>query len=127
MKGCGGCKVIRGNQPHLNIPKGKTMKSFLLSTAALIALCVLSTADAEAGGYGFGFSTGGYSYSPASHYVRYTPSYTSWYRSYPAHTWHDTSHWDYHPPTIRRHRDHYHVTPGHWDWHQTGHLHHNHP
>lgn len=37
--------------------------------------------------------------------------------------YHDTSHFDYHPPQIIRHRNHFHVTPGHYDFHQTGHFH----
>ena len=35
--------------------------------------------------------------------------------------WHDTSHWDYHPPSYVRHYDHYDYVPGHWDFHRTGH------
>lgn len=43
-----------------------------------------------------------------------------------AHSWHDTSHWDYHPREVYRHGNHYHVQPGHWDWHEDGHMHHHH-
>jgi hypothetical protein len=38
-------------------------------------------------------------------------------------------HWDYHPATIRRHGNHYHVTPPHYDLHIPGqprHHHHHH-
>lgn len=39
-------------------------------------------------------------------------------------TYHDTTHLDYHAPTIRRHGNHLHVQPGHYDVHNTGHWHH---
>jgi hypothetical protein len=38
--------------------------------------------------------------------------------------WHDTSHYDYHPAEIVRHRNHYHYVPGHYDFHETGHFDH---
>lgn len=39
--------------------------------------------------------------------------------------WHDTSHYDYHPGEVRRHRNHFHYTPGHYDFHETGHWDHH--
>jgi hypothetical protein len=44
----------------------------------------------------------------------------------PADTWHDTSHWDYHPTEYVPHGNHLHAIPGHYDWHQAGHVDHNH-
>ena len=44
----------------------------------------------------------------------------------PAHTWHDTSHYDYHPGRVVRHGNHFDYQPGHYDWHQQGHIDHNH-
>ena len=44
----------------------------------------------------------------------------------PAHTWHDTSHWDYTPATVRRHGNHYDYTPARYDFHREGHVDHNH-
>jgi len=35
--------------------------------------------------------------------------------------YHDTTHYDYHPTTVYRHRNHFHVQPGHFDLHQSGH------
>jgi hypothetical protein len=32
-------------------------------------------------------------------------------------------HWDYHPGYIIDHGCHFHVVPGHYHWHNTGHLH----
>jgi hypothetical protein len=37
--------------------------------------------------------------------------------------YHDTTHYDYHPPTVYRHGSHYHVMPGHYDLHRSGHWH----
>jgi len=51
-----------------------------------------------------------------------SPGYGGYYGSYGRY--HNTSHWDYHPTTIVPHRGHYHVIPGHYDWHNTGHWHH---
>ena len=36
-------------------------------------------------------------------------------------TWHDTSHFDYHGPSLVPHGDHLDYTPGHYDLHRTGH------
>lgn len=41
------------------------------------------------------------------------------YRGY-----HDTTHFDYHPPQIYRHGNHYDFLPGHYDLHRSGHYHH---
>lgn len=49
----------------------------------------------------------------------YVPSY-----GWRAPTFHDTTHLDYHPPQIIRHRRHFHVQPGHYDVHRSGHWHH---
>ncbi|GAA5507779.1 hypothetical protein [Novipirellula caenicola] len=108
-----------------------------------IAACFALTADTSTAEAGNGFlrvgglhiSLGGSGYSHG-HYQHYTPRYGSSYRSYyggyhggygHGHRhgyYHDTSHWDYHPTEIIRHGNHFHVQPGHYDWHQTGHWHH---
>lgn len=36
-------------------------------------------------------------------------------------TWHDTSHYDYHGPSLVPHGNHYDYVPGHYDLHRTGH------
>lgn len=62
-------------------------------------------------GYGSGFRGGygtGYGYG------------SSWNRG---GIYHDTSHWDYHPTEVIPHRNHYHVVPGHYHLHNTGHYH----
>ena len=44
------------------------------------------------------------------------------YPSYGTHrTWHDTSHLDYHAPSLVPHRGHFDYVPGHYDVHRTGH------
>ncbi|WP_164103449.1 hypothetical protein [Candidatus Laterigemmans baculatus] len=55
-----------------------------------------------------------------SHYRgHYGGHYGHRYRGY-----HDTSHYDYHPPTIVPHRGHYDYIPGHYHFHRSGHYHH---
>jgi len=57
--------------------------------------------------------------------TNYHSGYRGGYRSrYSGGYYHDTSHFDYHAPTIYRHYNHYHVVPGHYDYHQSGHWHH---
>lgn len=40
-------------------------------------------------------------------------------------TWHDTSHYDWHGPSLRRHGNHFDYTPGHYDFHRDGHWDHH--
>jgi hypothetical protein len=37
--------------------------------------------------------------------------------------YHDTTHYDDHPPSVYRHGSHYHYVPGHYDLHRSGHWH----
>jgi hypothetical protein len=99
-------------------------KSMLWLSAALMAAGVsfLSTdsASAQWGRYrDYGHTYRNYDY----HNHRYG-NYGYRY-SYPRHgthyDWHDTSHYDYHPPSIRWHGNHIDVTPGHYDYHRQGH------
>ena len=75
------------------------------------------------GNYGSHYG-GGSAYYPShgsyNNYSNYNNHYT------PAHTWHNTSHYDYVPSHYRRHGNHYDRVPGGYQYHQTGHLHHNH-
>ncbi len=66
-----------------------------------------------------------HSYSPSRVYIGVGGfSYSSGYSTCSPRTpvWHDTSHYDYHPTEVLRHRDHYHVVPGHYDYHRSGHY-----
>ena len=97
--------------------------------------------DAEAsnviggGGFGLGFGPGGFGLPIGGHCGTniggfgggYGGGFGGGFGGYPAHTWHDTSHWDYRPTTVVPHGNHFDVVPGGYYWHRTGHLHHNHP
>ena len=106
------------------------MKRLLYAGAILAGLIGLGSSEAEAQ-RGYVYRDGGYGgygrqYSTRSH-LGYSPSYRSrsygWGgNSYRGHArWHDTSHYDYHPTTVTPHGNHYHVTPGHYDYHRSGH------
>lgn len=104
------------------------MKTLSLILGTALALFVMTTGDARADHWGCN-SRYGYNYAPQSRYYS-APSYgyNNFNRSYygghgnlGGSHWHDTSHWDYHPTQIVPHGNHYHVQPGHYDYHQTGH------
>lgn len=93
-----------------------TRSKLLTIAAATVALGVFAalpnTASAQWGGnpqWGGGYGWNSYN--------------SGWNQRYQPRRWHDTSHWDYHPTTVVPHGDHLHVVPGHYDWHQTGHMH----
>ena len=88
--------------------------------------------DRVVGGGGFGISVGGTSvYVGGAHGYRgqghgnYGGYGYGGYRQ-PAHSWHSTTHYDYHSGQLNRHGNHFHYQPGHYDRHRTGHWHHNH-
>jgi len=104
-----------------------------LVVAACVALVVaVAGGEAKAGhhhrsscGYGGGYyPTSGFSVSVGyGSFPRYAGGgiYSGYAPSRPV--WHNTTHYDYHPPEVYRHRNHYHVAPGHYDLHRTGHWH----
>ena len=100
------------------------------------------------GGYGGGsyggqvYSTPSYNYAPqyvSSGYQNYQPSYQNYQPSYQSYqpsyqsyapsygysgnSYHNTSHYDYHAPSAYVHRNHIDVSPGHYDYHRSGHRH----
>jgi hypothetical protein len=90
------------------------MKKIIAACALFGAMFAGSTADAQWWGYR--------EYRPTySGYWYQAPSY--WYQQPYYRQWHDTSHWDYHQPQVVPHGNHYHVQPGHYDYHQDGHWH----
>ncbi len=123
------------------------MSRFIFSTVAILGLLALGSGSAFAqqcqhGGYGGGYGGGGYggggyysqqsyNYAPqyaSSGYQSYQPSYQSYQSYQPSYGYgqsyyHDTSHYDYHAPSLQRHGNHFDVVPGHYDYHQTGHYH----
>lgn len=99
------------------------MKALMLAAVVGIgSLFVTGSAEAGHGHHGHGHL---HRHSRHVHLPRYSfprPIYgSSWYRS---PSYHDTTHLDYHPPTLYRHGSHYHVMPGHYDLHRSGHWHH---
>ncbi|MEQ9407299.1 MAG: hypothetical protein RIK87_06210 [Fuerstiella sp.] len=107
------------------------MKSLMIAGVATAAM-VLGGASANAqcgyGGYyggsafrGSGLSIGYGSFSPRSSFSIGYSSFPSYgYRSY-GRSIRGRGHYDYHPPSIYPHRNHYHYVPGHWDYHRGRH------
>ena len=122
---------------------GKTMiRNLLLSAAAALGALSMGATEANAqwghhGGH-HGVQHGGHhgvhhSGHHASHYGGYhtLPSYSSLYSGGLGYNsgyqvrrpvYHDTTHLDYHGPSLQRHGLHFHVVPGHYDVHRTGHF-----
>jgi hypothetical protein len=121
-----------GNTPILQKSGRDIMKGLLLAAAGMAALFGLG-ATAEAGhkhhGHGHAHVHGHHNHYPSGFGLSFGfggyPVYASPVAPiYRPPVYHDTTHYDYHPPTIYRHRNHYHVAPGHYDLHRSGHWHH---
>lgn len=124
------------------------MSRWILTIGFVLGVSLLgATASAQGWGGGIGFSPQGTGYG-SPHYggIGYSAGYGSaisgtniglsvgrfnfnyagqpqYYvqpRIYPQ------PHWDYHPTTVRRHGNHYHVIPGHYDLHVPGQRRHRH-
>jgi hypothetical protein len=108
------------------------MKRFMILTVALVTAFAFASWDApaaKAGDFGLHFAGPGYhvdigrthhrrAYRSGNRTLGYgRPGYYGGH-----HHWHDTSHYDYHPGELVRHRNHYHYVPGHYDFHETGHY-----
>lgn len=97
--------------------------------APILAACFVLAADAPTAKADHNCYRGrGLSLSIGSCYGGYRSFYAPSYRSFYGHGYgrgyyHDTSHYDWHPTEIRRHGDHFHIQPGHYDFHRTGHWH----
>lgn len=111
------------------------MRTLLLATGVALTMMFAASNNAQADGFrnrGFslsigtfgqpyGYGYGGYGYG-GYHGGYGIPHYGYGHGHGHGHSvWHDTSHYDYHPPQAYRHGNHYHVQPGHYDWHRTGH------
>lgn len=130
------------------------MKSLLLAASTVLVLSFVASDQALAqhcgsyygyGGHGSpglsvsigygGFSgyNRGYSSINSGYFAHGHSGYGghSGYQSVPVYSghshriWHDTTHLDYHGPSLIRHRGHYDYVPGHYDAHQTGHWDHH--
>jgi len=109
------------------------MKKVLFAGAIAVCGMMMMPAESQAGGIRISFGSGcsqgyyggGFTRSRAYTYPSY--SFGSYYRPSQRvshrRSWHDTSHYDYHPPARVRHGNHHHVIPGHYDLHRTGHWH----
>ena len=127
------------------------MKRLLVAASAVLALSMAFSSQASAQHYGCGSGYGGGYSSPrisfsvgyggrsgyGSGYSSFNSGYSGYgnsgyggysgFNNYPVYgghshrTWHDTSHLDYHAPSVVPHSGHYDYVPGHYDLHQTGH------
>ncbi len=95
------------------------MKTAFLCVAAIAGLVLVSSTEVEArhrcgrGGFGYGYR---------GHIHRgYNSVRFRSFNNYPRY--HNTSHFDYHGPSLQRHFNHYHYVPGHYDFHRSGHYH----
>jgi hypothetical protein len=101
-----------------------------------VALVAVDSGSAAADGFSIQFAGPGFGrYSGRTNYpynTYYGSRYGSYCRGYGdyyprgGHSWHDTSHWDYHPGGFVRHYDHYDYVPGHFYYHSEGHWDHHH-
>ncbi len=118
--------------PRPVFQRNETMKKLIVTCVALTGIGLLHTKPAQAdhrrgfsmqfgsSGMRFGISTRNY-----SGYRGYNRGYGSnRYSCQPQGWYHNTSHWDYRPPTVYRHLNHYHQQPGGYEYHRTGHWHH---
>lgn len=118
----------------------------IVTLAALVLTAGTSAANAQVWGHGYsgGISLGhgayygshsGYQgglYSGVGVSTGLAPRYYSPHNSVQTYVspgirvirprWHDTTHLDYHAPSLYRHGSHYHFVPGHYDVHHTGHY-----
>jgi hypothetical protein len=109
------------------------MKTVALTLAMFAALAWsgLASNEAKAGDFGFHISGPGYHVDfgrphYGHRYVGHSVGYLGWGGWNGGHSWHDTSHWDYHPGEWVRHGHHFHYVPGHYDYHTDGHWDHHH-
>lgn len=106
----------------------KLLKTLALTAMMGLGITAMSATSAEAQSIYFGFGDGGFRSYNRGYDGYHGSSYRHgghWggYRS--GRTWHDTSHYDYHPGTYQRHGNHYHYQPGHYDFHRSGHWDHH--
>lgn len=106
------------------------MKRLLLGVAAFAGLLAVtgSTAQAQWGHDSYHYGAGSYG-MPKGYGFGHTNPYSYGWQSgcgswgYSPRIWHDTTHYDYHPTTIVPHGNHFHIQPGHYHLHRSGHWH----
>lgn len=111
------------------------MTKHLVAAAAAVALCFLAGAD-QAEARGFHIRAGGVHIDVGNPhgYGRRTVAYPSYgyggygggWGGHGGHShWHDTSHYDWHGPSLQPHGNHFDYVPGHYDFHRDGHWDHH--
>ncbi len=100
--------------------------------ALAIALLAVTDAPSADAGNGFSMQIGGLGISTGHGHGHgghgWGPSIRPVYPIHGGHWghrpfFHDTSHFDYHPPQLVPHNGHIDFVPGHYDLHRTGHWH----
>jgi len=101
------------------------MKKLIFAAAAVVGLTFVAGNTAEAGhgrrSLNFGFSNGRFGFNIHGGHRGHRRHFGQPY--YPGGWYHDTGHYDYHPPSVQWHGDHFDYVPGHYDYHNTGHWH----
>jgi hypothetical protein len=95
------------------------------AAAIVVAAATLgfaANAQAQWGGHGHFHGGHGHIHSYHGHGHGWHGGYGV-YRPYYGPTWHDTTHFDYHPGYHWRHGNHFHYEPGHYHLHRSGHWH----
>lgn len=123
----------------VKIREGNPMRNVQWLGAAILVACGLGSESNETKAQGIHFGAGPVHVDIGNpHGGWYRGNYGGYHGHYDRHStyhqghwggshyWHDTSHWDYHPGSFVRHRNHYHYVPGHYDLHRDGHWHHDH-
>ena len=95
------------------------MSRAILMLVALVAAGAATQVEAGHRHNHYGHNHGGYRYGSGFRSQNFGYYGSPWRGNY-----HNTGHYDYHPTTVVPHRNHYHVVPGHYHWHNTGHWHH---
>ena len=93
------------------------LRNLLTVGALMMALTLGMTASASAGGH----NHGGHNHGGHKHGHKHGGGSSIGWGGYP--TFHDTSHYHYHPGGFQQHGNHFHYVPGHYDLHRTGHYH----
>lgn len=95
----------------------------LLASAVVMTTGAVTASAHDYYGYSHGGYSGGYRSNHAhSSYGHYSSGYRGYSRSYGGSGYHNTSHLDYHPSTVRSHYGHLDYSPGHYDSHRSGHY-----
>jgi hypothetical protein len=105
------------------------MKRKMSMIMVVAAIFFVGSVASDASAQGIHVHGGGFHVDWGSPHVSYYSSpyigsFDGGLSVWPGHSdWHDTTHLDYHPGGVVRHRNHLHFVPGHYDVHRSGHFH----